>query len=111
MTSAYVKGFQGDQLGPNSVATMVKHFSGGGPQAGGRDAHFPHGKDQVYPGEQFDYHLIPFIDGAFPAGAAQIMPYYGIPVGQTDEDVGFAFNQQIISGLLRERYGFVWLRW
>jgi len=106
MTSAYVKGFQGDQLGPNSVATMVKHFSGGGPQAGGRDAHFPHGKDQVYPGEQFDYHLIPFIDGALPAGAAQIMPYYGIPVGQTDEDVGFAFNQQIISGLLRERYGF-----
>ena len=106
MTFAYVKGFQGDQLGPNSVATMVKHFSGGGPQAGGRDAHFPHGKDQVYPGEQFDYHLVPFVDGAFPAGAAQIMPYYGIPVGQTNEDVGFAFNQQIITGLLRERYGF-----
>lgn len=106
MTYAYVRGFQGDALGADRVATMVKHFSGGGPQAGGRDAHFPHGKDQVYPGDHFDYHLVPFAKGAFPAGAAQIMPYYGIPVGQTDEDVGFAFNQQIITGLLRNQYAF-----
>lgn len=103
---AYVKGFQGDELGPDSVITMVKHFSGGGPQAGGRDAHFPPGKEQIYPGDNFDYHLIPFVDGAFPAGAAQIMPYYGIPVGQTNEDVGFAFNKAIITGMLREQYGF-----
>lgn len=106
MTYAYVRGFQGEELGPDRVATMVKHFSGGGPQAGGRDAHFPHGKDQVYPGDNFDYHLIPFAEGAFPAGAAQIMPYYGIPMGQTNEDVGFAFNKQIITDMLREQYGF-----
>ena len=103
---AYVKGFQGDELGPHSVATMVKHFSGGGPQAGGEDAHFAYGKDQAYPGDNFDYHLIPFEQGAFAAGTAQIMPYYGIPVGQTDEDVGFAFNKTIITGMLREKYGF-----
>lgn len=54
------------------------------------DAHFAFGKDQAYPGENFDYYLIPFIGGALAANTAQIMPYYGIPVGQTSEDVGFA---------------------
>jgi len=106
MVGAYVRGMQGDALGPQSVATMVKHFSGGGPQQDGEDAHFPYGREQVYPGSNFDYHLIPFEEGAFPAGAAQIMPYYGIPMGQTSEDVGFAYNKEIITGLLRERYGF-----
>jgi beta-glucosidase len=85
---------------------MTKHFSGGGPQERGEDAHFTYGKNQVYPGDNFDYHLIPFEQGAFPAHTAQIMPYYGIPVDQTEENVGFAFNKAIITGLLREKYGF-----
>ena len=89
MTKAYVLGFQGDSLDSQSVACMTKHFSGGGPQKDGEDAHFPYGKDQVYPGNNFDYHVIPFTEGAFPAKTAQIMPYYGIPMGQTSEDVGF----------------------
>ena len=44
LVHAYIKGFQGEELGPDSVATMVKHFSGGGPQKDGEDAHFPYGK-------------------------------------------------------------------
>ena len=44
---------------------MVKHFSGGGPQKDGEDAHFPYGKEQVYPGNNFDYHLIPFTKGHY----------------------------------------------
>ena len=106
MTKAYVLGFQGDSLGSESVACMTKHFSGGGPQEKGEDAHFPYGKNQVYPGDNFDYHLIPFEKGAFPAKTAQIMPYYGIPVDQTDENVAFAFNKSIITTMLREKYGF-----
>lgn len=85
---------------------MTKHFSGGGPQKDGEDAHFPYGKEQVYPGDNFDYHVIPFTDGAFPAKTAQIMPYYGIPVGQTSEDVAFGFNKDIITGLLRDSLKF-----
>jgi beta-glucosidase len=85
---------------------MSKHFSGGGPQSRGDDAHFAFGKDQVYPGNNFDYHLIPFVDGALAARTAQIMPYYGIPVGQTGEDVAFAFNKEIISDLLRDSLKF-----
>lgn len=105
-TKAYVLGFQnGKELGAQSVACMTKHFSGGGPQKDGEDAHFDYGADQAYPGNNFDYHLIPF-EAAFEANTAQIMPYYGVPVGQTSEEVAFAFNKDIITGLLRNKYGF-----
>jgi len=106
MTKAYVLGFQGDSLTNESVACMTKHFSGGGPQKDGEDPHFPYGKEQAYPGNNFNYHVIPFIKGAFPAKTAQIMPYYGIPVDQTDENVAFAFNKTIITGLLRDSLKF-----
>ena len=87
LVAAYIRGFQGDQLGPESVACMTKHFPGGGPQRDGEDPHFPYGKDQVYPGGMFEYHLRVF-EAAFEAGTAQIMPYYGRPVGTPLEEVG-----------------------
>lgn len=103
--AAYIRGFQGDSLTNNSVAVMTKHFPGGGPQKDGWDAHFWYGKDQAYPGDNFDHHLIPFI-AAIEANTAQMMPYYGVPVGQTSEDVAFGFNREIITDLLREELGF-----
>lgn len=105
MTAAYIRGFQGKTLGKDSVACMTKHFPGAGPQMDGEDAHFPYGREQVYPGDNFDYHLKPF-EAAFKAGTAQIMPYYGMPVGTPLEEVGFGFNKDVITGLLREKYGF-----
>ena len=105
MVAAYIRGFQGATLGPHSVACMVKHFPGGGPQKDGEDPHFPYGKEQVYPGGKFEYHLIPF-EAAFAAGAAQVMPYYGVPIGVGFEEVAFAFDKAVITGLLRGRYGF-----
>ena len=105
LTAAYIRGFQGERLGAHSVACMCKHFPGGGPQQDGEDAHFPYGREQVYPGNNFDYHLRPF-EAAFTAGTAQIMPYYGMPIGLELEPVGFGFNKDVITGLLRERYGF-----
>lgn len=103
--AAYIRGFQGAALGVGSVATMTKHFPGGGPQLDGEDAHFAHGREQVYPGGQFELHLKPF-EAAFAAGTSQVMPYYGMPVGTEYEEVGFGFNKSVITGLLRERYGF-----
>lgn len=105
LTAAYIRGFQGDELGPTSVACMVKHFPGGGPQADGEDPHFPYGKDQVYPGGRFEEHLRPF-EASFAAGAAQVMPYYGRPVGTELEPVGFSFNREVVTGMLRGRFGF-----
>ncbi|GAA1957079.1 glycoside hydrolase family 3 protein [Agromyces allii] len=103
--AAYIRGFQGESFGPGSVSTMTKHFPGGGPQMDGEDAHFEHGREQVYPGGEFELHLKPFED-AFAAGTRQIMPYYGMPVGTEYEEVGFGFNKSVVTGLLRERYGF-----
>ena len=94
----------------SAVALTVKHFPGGGPQELGLDPHYAHGKEQVYPGGNFAYHLKPF-KAAIDAGVSAIMPYYGVPVnvtyeGVTYDPVGFAFSQQIVTGLLRGQLGF-----
>jgi beta-glucosidase len=107
---AYLQGFQQDSLGPDSVACTSKHFPGGGPQKQGEDAHFPYGREQVYPGGRFADHLKPF-PPVIAAGTAAIMPYYGMPIalevdGEKIEEVGFGFNKQIITGLLRGKLGY-----
>jgi len=108
MVSAYLRGFQGQRLTSSSVACMAKHFPGGGPQRDGEDPHFPYGREQVYPGGGFEYHLKPF-RAAIKAGTAALMPYYGVPVGLTlpdgtaVEEVGFGFNRTIITTLLRDQ--------
>jgi beta-glucosidase len=105
LCAAYIRGFQGETLGPHSVACMLKHFPGGGPQRDGEDPHFSYGREQVYPGDNLEHHLQPF-EAAFAAGPAQVMPYYGMPVGTPFEEVGFGFNRDVITGLLRTRFGF-----
>jgi beta-glucosidase len=107
---AYLDGFEGPALGADSVACIAKHFPGGGPQRDGEDPHFPYGREQVYPGDMFEYHLEPF-RRVIERGVSAIMPYYGMPVGlvidgEPIEEVGFGFNRQIITGLLREKLGF-----
>ncbi|KRC92514.1 beta-glucosidase [Terrabacter sp. Root85] len=107
---AYLKGFQGDSLGAGSVACTSKHFPGGGPQKDGEDAHFPYGREQVYPGGRFADHLKPF-PPIIEAGTAGIMPYYGMPVdlvvdGVEIEPIGFGYNRQVVTGLLREKLGY-----
>jgi beta-glucosidase len=125
MGAAYVRGFQasGDvareaglpgTFGERSVSTMTKHFPGGGPQADGEDPHFAYGREQVYPGGRFAEHLEPF-KALLAAGTRQMMPYYGMPVGldadlgdgpEPVEQVGFGFNRQVLTRLLREELGF-----
>ena len=105
LTAAYIRGFQGKTLDSQSVACMTKHFPGGGPQLDGEDPHFDYGREQVYPGDNFDYHLLPF-EAAFAAGTAMIMPYYGMPIDTEHEPVGFAYNKGIITRLLRQNYAF-----
>jgi beta-glucosidase len=103
MVKAYLAGMQGEELSETSIACMTKHFPGGGPQKEGLDPHFEFQKGQIYPGNNFNYHLIPF-EAAIDAGTASIMPYYGVPVGQTDEDVAMSYNKSIITDLLRKNY-------
>ena len=105
LVAAYIRGFQGPKLGPTSVSTMTKHFPGGGPQKDGEDPHFKYGREQVYPGDNLEYHMKPF-KAAIAAGGSQMMPYYGMPIGTQFEEVAFGFNKGVITGLLRDRFGF-----
>lgn len=106
-----VENLQGGPLNPSSpVALTMKHFPGGGPQEQGFDPHYAHGKNQVYPGNNFAYHLKPFM-AAVNAGVSSIMPYYGVPIkvtyeGVTYDEVGMAFSKQIVTDLLRGKLGF-----
>lgn len=111
MVGAYIEGFQNGKEGLNkdSVITVVKHWAGGGPQKDGLDPHTVFGKEQVYPGNNLDYHISPFL-GAFDANVASVMPYYGIPMGlsvdgEKIEEVAFGFNKQMLD-LLKGKYQF-----
>ncbi|KAK2606809.1 hypothetical protein N8I77_005535 [Diaporthe amygdali] len=109
LVTACVGGLQGRLSrtgdGLDSVSTTTKHFPGAGPEMDGEDSHFTYGKEQVYPGDNFEYHLEPFRK-AILAGTRQIMPSYAMPVGTKYEQVGFGFNKGIITGLLRNELGF-----
>lgn len=73
LASAFIRGAQGEELGPTSIATMPKHWPGSGPHDDGAGRWF------AYPGDNFEYHLKPFV-AAFEAGAPSTMCYYsGIP--------------------------------
>ena len=118
MARAYVDGFQTtpgakDGWGAQSVNAMVKHWPSGGPEEGGRDAHFNYGKYAVYPGGRFEDHLKAFTEGAFAldggtAKAAAVMPYYTISydIDPSGDNVGNSYSKYIITTLLREKYGF-----
>ena len=122
MARAYIDGFQAPMKqikayngwGNSSVNAMVKHWPSGGPEEGGRDAHFAYGKFAVYPGNQFETHLKPFTEGAFKLDgstkkAAAVMPYYTISFNQDKkygENVGNGFSKYIITDLLRNKYAY-----
>lgn len=122
MARAYIDGFQTSSgtaeikngWGYHSVNAMVKHWPSGGPEEGGRDAHFAYGKFAVYPGNNFQTQLTPFIDGAFKLNgktksASAVMPYYTISYDQDKkygENVGNGFSKYIITDLLRNKYGY-----
>ena len=118
MARAYVDGFQTtpgakDGWGPQSVNAMVKHWPSGGPEEGGRDAHFNYGKYAVYPGGHFEDHLKAFTEGAFKLEggtqkASAVMPYYTISYGidPSGDNVGNNFSKHLITDLLRDKYGY-----
>ena len=121
MARAYVDGFQtstgkdeiADGWGYKSVNAMVKHWPSGGPEEGGRDAHYNYGKYAVYPGGAFETHLKPFTEGTFKLNgatgmASAVMPYYTISTGvdPSGKNVGNSFSKYIITDLLREKYGY-----
>ena len=73
IAKAYISGLQStwaedgtdEGWGSDSVYAVVKHFAGAGAGEGGRNDHFANGKYDVFPGDNFEAHLIAYFDGAF----------------------------------------------
>ena len=121
MARAYVDGFQTsegdaevkDGWGFESVNAMIKHWPSGGPEEGGRDAHYSYGKYAVYPGDNLATQMRPFTEGALKLKgktgmASAVMPYYTISYNQdpSGEQNGNSYSKYIITDLLRDTYGF-----
>lgn len=121
MARAYVDGFQTsegsaeikDGWGYESVNAMIKHWPSGGPEEGGRDAHYSYGKYAVYPGDNLATQVRPFVEGAFQLKgktgmASAVMPYYTISYNQdpSGEENGNSYSKYIITDLLRDKYGY-----
>lgn len=96
MARAQVRGFQGAQLGQNSVLVCVKHFAGYGAADGGRDY------DSSYVPEELmrNVYLLPF-HAAMEAGAGSFMSAY-----MDLNDVPASGNHWLLSDILRKEWGF-----
>ena len=128
LANAYISGLQstwaddGSDLGwgDDSVYAIAKHYVGDGAAEGGRNDHFDSGRSDVFPGNNFAAHLIPFFDGAFNltrsiTGSSGVMPNYAMSYsedGSLGELMGGAYSSYKI-GLLRENgfEGFILTDW
>lgn len=96
MARAQVRGFQGDQLGPNSVLACVKHFAGYGAADGGRDY------DSSYiPEELFRNVYLPPFQAAEEQGAGSFMSAY-----MDLNDVPATGNHWLLTDILRNEWNF-----
>jgi len=57
MLAAFMEGAQGNSVGPYKILVQLKHWPGAGPHKGGA------GDWLVYPGNNLDYHLMPWRKG------------------------------------------------
>lgn len=117
LAAAFIDGLQstydaeGNDLGwgMDSVIAVPKHYAGAGAGEGGRNDHDWDGKYAVFPGDNFEAHLIPFFDGAFnlqgkTGAAGSTMTNYSIAYsedGSLGELVGGAYSEYKLR-LLRD---------
>jgi beta-glucosidase len=96
IAQAQVRGFQGSQLGPDSILACVKHFAGYGAAEGGRDY------DSSYIPEELlrNVYLVPF-HAAEQAGAGSFMSAY-----MDLNDVPASGNHWLLTDVLRKDWGF-----
>ena len=128
LADAYISGLQstwsedGEDLGwgVDSVYAIAKHYVGDGAAEGGRNDHFDSGRSDVFPGDNFAAHLIPFFDGAFNltksvTKSSGVMPNYAMSFSadkSLGDWMGGAYSSYKI-GFLKENdfQGFILTDW
>ncbi len=128
LTDAYISGLQstwsdsGEDLGwgDDSVYSIVKHYAGAGAAEGGGNDHFSGGAFDVFPGNNYEAHLISYYDAAFNltrsvTKASGVMPNYAASYsndGSLGEVNGGAYSEYKIQMLLNTGYqGFILTDW
>ncbi|MFF5641664.1 glycoside hydrolase family 3 N-terminal domain-containing protein [[Kitasatospora] papulosa] len=98
-TEALVRGVQGpagEAIGPDRAAVVLKHFAGQGATVGGRNS----AATELGLRELHEIHLVAARAGV-QAGAAGLMAAYN-----EFDGVPCAANPRLLTGILRERWGF-----
>lgn len=91
--------------GKDSVVAMLKHYVGEGSVEGGRNDHADAGRYNVFPGDNFNAHLIPFLDGGMHLDSVTeqmdaVMPCYGVAYDEDEkygENVGCGYNKKVLD--------------
>lgn len=111
MQSTYDEEGNDKGWGADSVVCQMKHFPGDGCAESGREAHSAAGKFNVYPGDNFQTQLIPFVDGAMKLDSstgesAACMTSYSIAYSDDEEYgelVGSGFSKWKVDLLRNDR--------
>jgi len=94
MLAAFMDGAQGKDIGPGKILVHLKHWPGAGPHLGGT------GQWLVYPGNNLDYHLIPWEKG-IEKGALAAMGYYsGTYYDSLNVNYSYHMSTEVLYNLL-----------
>ena len=94
MTAALIEGAQGDHVGPGKILVHLKHWPGSGPHLGGS------GRWLVYPGDNQEYHYLPWKKG-IEKGALAAMGYYsGTYYDSLNVNYSYHMSTEVLYGEL-----------
>lgn len=96
MLAAFMDGAQGNDVGPGKILVHLKHWPGAGPHEDGT------GQWLTYPGDNFDYHLIPWKKG-IEKGALAAMGYYS---GTYYDSLNVNYSFHVSTEILYRQLGF-----
>ena len=96
MTAALIEGAQGENVGPGKILVHLKHWPGSGPHLGGS------GRWLVYPGNNQEYHYLPWRKG-IEKGALAAMGYYS---GTFSDSLNVNYSYHMSTEVLYGELGF-----
>ncbi|MBO6068222.1 MAG: glycoside hydrolase family 3 C-terminal domain-containing protein [Bacteroidales bacterium] len=96
MTAALIEGAQGDNVGPGKILVHLKHWPGSGPHLDGG------GRWLVYPGNNQEYHYLPWKKG-IEKGALAAMGYYS---GTFSDSLNVNYSYHMSTEVLYGELGF-----
>ena len=96
MLAAFMDGAQGKDVGQGKILVHLKHWPGAGPHEDGT------GQWLTYPGDNFDYHLIPWKKG-IEKGALAAMGYYS---GTYYDSLNVNYSYHASTEILYRQLGF-----